>query len=126
MKKTKLFRKTIDPSFFKDIEKDGYHIYNLNNAKTPGYYPPELPHYPGVNRDELRVDDLVTIRAFFGIGIGRHRRVDGGLICLKIEFVDDNEILGAILTQLPKEFSLQTGSTIELYLEEILYKTETQ
>jgi hypothetical protein len=126
MKKTKLFSKTTEPPFFKDIEKDGYHIYNLNNAKTPGYYPPELPHYPGVNRDDLRVDDVVIIRVFFGIGTGKHMRIDGGLLCLKIELVEKDEILGAVLTQLPKEFSIQTGSTIELYLEEILYKTEIQ
>jgi hypothetical protein len=53
-------------------------------------------------------------------------RIDGGLLCLEIELVEKDEILGTVLTQLPKEFSIQTGSTIELYLEEILYKTETQ
>ncbi len=126
MAKRKSPPKTNDPPFLSDIEKDGYHIYSLLNAKTPGYYPPELPHYPGVNRDELRIDDVVTIRVFFGVGTGKHMRIDGGLLCLKIEQVEKDEILGAVLTQLPKEFSIQTGSTIELYLEEILYKTETQ
>jgi hypothetical protein len=125
MAKIKFLNKTNDPPFLSDIEKDGYHIYSLLNAKTPGYYPSELPHYPGVNRDELRVDDVVTIRVFFGVGTGKHMHIDGGLLCLKIEYVDKYEILGAVLTQLPKEFSIQTGATIEIYQEEILYKTET-
>jgi hypothetical protein len=28
-----------EPAFLRDIEEDGSHIYNRNNAKTPGYYP---------------------------------------------------------------------------------------
>ncbi len=51
-------------------------------------------------------------------------RIDGGLIDLKIEHIDDDEIFGVIITQLPKEFPLEKGSSLEIYKEEILYKTE--
>jgi len=113
-----------EPAFLSDIKEDGYHIYNLKNTKIPGYYPPELPDYPGVSLKTLKVDDTVTIRVFFGIGAGRNMRIDGGLIDLKIEHIDGDEIFGVIITQLPKEFPLETGSSLEIYEEEMLYKAE--
>jgi len=113
-----------EPAFLSDIEKDGYHIYNLNNAKTPGYYPPELPEYPGVKVKDLRLDDVITIRVFFGIGKGKNMRIDGGYVDVRIEHIDHNEILAVIMTKLPKGFSLETGSSIEIYEEEMLYKAE--
>jgi hypothetical protein len=113
-----------EPAFLNDIEEDGYHVYSLKNAKTPGYYPPELPEYPGVNIKDLQVDDVITFRVFFGIGKGKTMRIDGGHIDVKIEHIDDGEILAVIMTTLPKEFSLETGSSIEIYEEEILYKAE--
>ena len=114
-----------EPAFLNDIKEDGYHVYSLKNAKIPGYYPPELPEYPGVNINDLKVDDVVTIRVFFGIGKGKKMRIDGGDIDVKIEYIDDGEILAVIMTTLPKEFSLETGSSIEIYKEEMLYKAGT-
>jgi len=113
-----------EPAFLSDIEEDGYHIYNRNNAKTPGYYPSELPTYPGVKVKDLQLDDVVTIRVFFGIGTGKNMRIDGGHLDVKIEHIDDDGIMAVIITKLPKEFSLQTGSSIEIYEDEILYKNE--
>ncbi|MCX5870533.1 MAG: hypothetical protein NTY00_07845 [Deltaproteobacteria bacterium] len=113
-----------EPAFLNDIKKDGYHIYSLKNAKTPGYYPPELPKYPGVNIKDLKIDDVITIRVFFGIGTGKNMRIDGGHIDVKIEHIDDGEIFAVVMTKLPKGFSLETGSSIEIYEEEMLYKAE--
>ena len=67
-----------EPAFLNDIEEDGYHVYSLKNAKTLGYYPPELPEYPGVNIKDLQVVDVITIRVFFRIGKGKNMRIDGG------------------------------------------------
>lgn len=113
-----------EPAFLSDIKEDGYHIYSLNNAKIPGYYPPELPEYPGVNIKDLKTDDVITIRVFFGIGTGKNMRIDGGHIDVKIEHIDDGEIFAVVMTKLPKGFSLETGSSIEIYEEEMLYKAE--
>jgi hypothetical protein len=114
-----------EPPFFSDIKEDGYHIYSLENAKTPNFYPPELPDYPGVALKDLEEDDIITIRVFFGIGKGKNMRVDGGHIDLRVEFVDEDSVMGAIITELPAGFALSTGESIELFEEEILSKAES-
>ena len=112
-----------EPPFFSDIRKDGYHIYSLENAKKPNFYPPELPDYPGVAQD-LKEGDVITIRVFFRIGKGKNMRVDGGHIDLCVELVEKESVMAAITTQLPKEFALHKGETIEVFPEEILYKAQ--
>jgi len=118
-------KQTIEPPFFSDIREDGYHIYNIANAKKPGFYPSELPEYPGVALKDLREDDIITIRVFFGMGSGKNMRVDGGCIDLKVEFVDENKVLAVITTELPKVFVLNKGESIEIFQKEILYKTDS-
>lgn len=113
-----------EPAFLGDIKEDGYHIYSLNNAKIPGYYPPELPEYPGVNIKDLKIDDVITIRVFFGIGTGKNMRIDGGHILVKIEHIDDVEIFAVVMTKLPKGFSIETGASIEIHEKEMLYKAD--
>lgn len=115
-----------EPPFFSDVKEDGYHIYNLKNAKKPNYYPPELPIYPGVALKDLKEDDVITIRAFFGIGKGKNMRVESGYIDLQVEFVGEDRVLANILTDLPEEFALKTGESIEVFQEEILYKVEQE
>ena len=115
-----------EPPFFKDIREDGYHIYSRKNAKKPNYYPPELPDYPGVALNGLKEDDIITIRVFFGIGKGKKMRVDGGYVDLRVEFVDEDRVMGDIITELPGEFALSTGESIEVFPEEILYKAESK
>lgn len=123
----KLLKKSSnEPPFFKDVRKDGYHVYSLKNAKTPNFYPPELPDYPGVALKALKEDDIITIRVFFGIGKGDKMRVDGGHIDLRVEFVDENSVMAVIITQLPEHFPWKTGESIEVFEEEILYKTDFQ
>jgi hypothetical protein len=114
-----------EPPFFSDIREDGYHVYNIENAKKTDFYPPELPDYPGVDLKDLREDDIITIRVFFGLGAGKNMRVDGGYVDLKVEFVDENKVLAVITTELPKEFALNNGESIEVFQEEILYKIES-
>ena len=109
-----------EPPFFSDIREDGYHVYSLENAKKPGFYAPELPDYPGVALKDLKENDIITIRVFFGIGKGKNMRVDGGHIDLRVEFVDKNRVSAAIITQLPKEFALKTGESIEVFEDEIV------
>lgn len=116
--------KTSEPPFFSDVREDGYHILSLDNLKIPNYYPEELPAYPGVSLKNLEVDDVITIRVFFRVGKGKHFRVDGGLIDLAVEHIEDDKVLAVITTQLPKGFALGTGDSIEVYQEEILYKAD--
>lgn len=112
--------------FYSDIEEDGYHIFSRKKAKIPGYYPNKFPDYPGVKLKQLQVGDSITIRAFFPVGKGESIRVDGGYIDLEIEHVEPDHILAVIQTQLPGEFALSTGETIEIREEEILYKNKQQ
>jgi hypothetical protein len=51
-------------------------------------------------------------------------RVDGGYFDLKIELVENDTVMGVIVTELPKDFALSTGEFIEVFKEEILYKRE--
>jgi hypothetical protein len=113
-----------EPPFFSDIKEDGYHVYSLKNAKKPNFYPPELPDYSGVPLTDLKEDDGITIRVFFSIGKGTNMRVDGGHIDLQVELVEKDSVSAVITTQLPDEFALNTGDSIEVFEEEILYKTE--
>ena len=113
-----------EPPFFKEIREDGYHVYSIENAKKPNFYPSELPDYPGVPIKDLKENDIVTIRVFVGIGKGAKMRVDGGLIDLRVEFVEEDKVLVAIITKLPKEFPLSTGASIEVFEKEILYRND--
>jgi len=113
-----------EPPFFSDIKVDGYHIYSLEKAKTPNFYPPELPDYPGVALKDLKEDDIISIRVFFGIGKGKNMRVDGGHIDLRVEVVHDDSVMAVITTQLPEHFAMKTGESVEIFEEEILYKVD--
>lgn len=106
--------------------ENGYHIFSLKRAKTAGFYPNRFPDYPGARLQKMRVGDCITIRAFFPIGTGEPIQVDGGYIDLEIEHVESDHILAVIQTQLPGEFALSTGETIEIREDEILYINEPQ
>jgi len=111
-----------EPPFFKDVREDGYHIFSRKNVNKPNYYPDELPNYQGVKLKDLKEDDRITIRVFFKIGSGREMRVDGGYVDLEVEVVEDDGVMAVILTDLPEEFELSNGESIELYEDEILCK----
>ena len=83
-----------------------------------------MPDSQGVKLKDLKEDDRITIRVFFKIGSGKNMRVDGGYIDLEVEHIEDDSVSAVILTQLPKEFVLGTGDSIEVFQEEILYRTE--
>ncbi len=114
-----------EPAFLNDIKEDGYHVFSRKNAKIPGYYPKELPDYPGVSLKDLKIDDVITIRVFFGIGSGKNMRIDGGYIDLEIEHIDEDSVMAIILTVLPESFPLGAGHSIEVYEEEILYRAKS-
>ncbi len=112
--------------FFKDIIEEGYHIFSLKHAQKADFYPNEFPDYPGVKIKDLKPDDLITVRVFFKVGSDKNIRADGGYIDLEVELVEDKNIFAVILTELPKEFPLKIGESIELFEEEILYRTDKQ
>ena len=105
--------------------EEGYHIYSLKNAKIQGYYPNKFQDYPGVNLKELKIDDVITVRVFFAVGSSDNIRVDGGYLDLEIEKIDDDRVLAVILTELPDDYPLGTGDSVEVYEEEILYKAKS-
>ena len=41
-----------------------------------------------------------------------------------IEVVEKDSAMGSIITELPKEFALSKGESIQVFEEEILYKAE--
>lgn len=110
--------------FFKEILEIGYHVYSKENVKLPGYYPNTYPDYPGVDFQQLRVGDVITIRVFFRIDAGRHAPADGGYLDLEVESIEGETVFGVILTELSREFPLQKDDSLELYPDEILYKTQ--
>lgn len=110
--------------FFKEILENGYHVFSMENAKVPDYYPNKFPAYPGVDLQHLHVGDVITIRVFFRIGPGEPLCADGGYVDLEVECIDNETIFGVILTRLPDEVPLQAGDSLELYGDEILYKAQ--
>ena len=110
--------------FFKEIFEQGYHVFSMENAKLPDYYPNKFPDYPGVSLRNLNVGDVITIRVFFQIGSGKNVRADGGYLDLEVEYIEDETVFGVILTKLPPEFPLQKGDSLEIYHDEILYKAQ--
>jgi hypothetical protein len=112
--------------FYSDIVEDGYHLFSLKKAKINGFYPSRFPDYPGVELNQLKVGDRITVRAFFPIDTGGHMQVDGGYIDLEIEHVESDHVFAVILTQLPEAFALDTGESIEVWEDEILYKKDVQ
>jgi hypothetical protein len=41
-----------------------------------------------------------------------------------VEHIEGETVFGVIQTQLPKEFPLQAGDSLEIYPDEILYKAQ--
>ncbi|MEJ2689819.1 MAG: hypothetical protein P8130_07695 [Deltaproteobacteria bacterium] len=113
-------------SFYDDILEDGYHIFSREKARIAGFYPNQFPDYPDVILSELSIGDRITIRAFFPVGSGDPPQVDGGYIDLEIEHIESDHVLAVIKTQLPEEFALSSGETIEIRQDEILNKVESQ
>lgn len=111
-----------DPLVFKDVIENGYHVFSLNLVKTPGFYPNKFSDYPGVKLSSLVVGDRITIRAFFRSGSGEPLRIDSGLIDLEVELIETDHIFGVIVTKLPADFPLETGSSLEIMEDEILNK----
>ena len=113
-------------SFYDDIKADGYHVFSRTSAKIKGFYPNQFPDYPGAKLTDLSVGDQITVRVFFPVGSGKPPRVDGGYVDLEIEHVDTDHVFGVIQTQLPKEFALSAGDSLEIREDEILYKNKSQ
>lgn len=108
--------------FFKDIEEDGYHIFSLNNAKKPNFYPNEFPDYPGVKIKDLKKNDVVIVRVLFLVSDGEYIQVESESVDMEVVFVYDVSVVVEIMTDLPDELLLEKYDSLELYEEEILYK----
>ena len=115
-------RSVNESKVFDDVIENGPHIFSLNHANTPNFYPNQFPKYPGVKVSYLVVGDRITIRVFFCIGSGEPLQIDSGLIDLEVELIETDHIFGEIVTVLPSHFPLETGSSLEITEDEILYK----
>ena len=123
MSKVKSPAKSSDPLFLNDIKEDGYHVYSIKNSRIPGYYPIKLPDYPGAYIRDLKRDDVITLKVFFARGVGEDLRLEARYLDLEVVSVDENSVMAVILTVLPESFPLAAGHSIEVYEEEILYRT---
>jgi hypothetical protein len=117
-------QKQPDQPFFNDIIEFGFHVFSLKNAKIPDFYPNDFPDYPGVSLKDLKVGDVITVRVFFRIGSDEDIRADGGYLDLEIGDVFHDGVTAVILTQLPEEFPLTTGDSLDVFEEEILYRNK--
>ena len=120
----KFQQKQPNSPFFNDIIEFGFHVFSLKNAKIPDYYPNDFPDYPGVSLKDLKVGDVITVRVFFRIGSDEDVRADGGYLDLEIGDVFHDGVTAVILTQLPKEFPLTAGDSLDVFEEEILYRNK--
>lgn len=124
MSKAKSPAKNSDPLFLNDIKEDGYHVFSIKNSKIPGYYPIKLPDYPGARIKDLKRDDVITLNVFFARWAGEEMRIEARYLDLEVVSVEENSVMAVILTVLPESFPLAAGHSIEVYEEEILYRTQ--
>ncbi len=104
-----------------DLKEEGFHIFSKKKSKIKGFYPEEFPKYDDeIDLSSLKAGNVVTIRVFFLVSRDPVFRADGGYIDLEIEFIDGETIWGNILTELPPNFPLAKGTSIELSIDEIL------
>ena len=113
-----------DSPFYEDIITNGYHIYSLENAKIPNFYPDEFIDDPDICIKDLKVGDTITVRVFFRIGDGEDISADGGYMDLEVEDIFYDGVTATILTELPDELALATGDSIDVFEEEILYRNK--
>ena len=116
----KFYTDHFSKEFEEDLKTDLYHLFSIKKAKQNGFYASEFPDYDLLSVDELSEGDRITIRAFFAVSLAPIYKVDSGLIDLEIEAIDDERILANILTELPKSFPLSKGTSIELFIDEII------
>ena len=116
----KFYTDHFSKEFEEDLKTDHYHIFSLKKAKQKGFYTSKFPDYDLLSIDELSEGDRITIRAFFNVSLAPIYKVDSGLIDLEIEAIDDERILANILTELPKSFPFSKGTSIELFIDEII------
>ncbi len=111
-----------DSPFYDDIITEGYHIFSLKNAKIPNYYPDQFLHGQGTGIKDLKIGDTIKVRVFFRVDDGKDISADGGYMDLEVEEIFHDIVTAVILTELPAEFPLDIGDSIEVFEEEILYK----
>ncbi len=124
MTKIKMPSKQSGPPFLKEIMEKGYHLYSLEDAKIAGFYPSKIPNYPGVKIKDLNLGDVIVVKAFFNVISVPFLQSGGGYIDLEVEHIEDDSVMGVILTTLPEGFSLETGDVLEIFEQEILYKEQ--
>ena len=124
MTKIKIPQNHPDSPFFENIITGGYHIYSLKNAKIPNYYPDIFSNDPNVSIKDIKVGDTITVRVFFRVGDGKDIQTDGGYMDLEVADIFHDGVTAVILTELPEEFPLETGDSIDVFEEEILYKNK--
>lgn len=111
-------------ALFREIMAEGYHVYNRGKAQVPGFYPQEFPAYPRVKLSTLGVGDRIGVRVFFRIGLGRELRADGGCLEVEVVVVSEGRLFGRVISPLPSMLVWETGRTVEIGEEEILFKRE--
>ncbi len=110
------------PNIFSDIREKGYVIFNLKNSDELNYYPGAFNNYPGVSINTLNIYDIISIKVFVAEEEGNDLpRITDGHIDLTIESIEGDKVVADILTDLPEDFPLSTGDSIELLEEEIIF-----
>lgn len=115
--------------FQMDLIKQKYHIFNLDNAKSEGYYPRELleiidkvAHFK--KKFKIEIGKIYSVRAFFAISepIDNEVEYQSGYLDLKLIMHENQVYVGEVVTELPPMFVLKKGSKIKIRKESIVYK----
>ena len=110
------------PNIFSDIRKKGYVVFNLKNSDKNNYYPGTFNKYPGIGINTLNIYDIITIKVFVAEEEGDDLpRITDAHIDLTVESIEGDKVVADILTNLPENFPLSTGDSMELLEEEILF-----
>lgn len=107
---------------FRDIKERGYVVFSNKKKDLPNYYTTIFNNYPGVSIKNLNIHDLFTVKVYVAHGVKYSLlNIIDGYIDLTVESITEDGVVGKIITELPEDFPLKTGSSMEVLEEEILY-----
>lgn len=133
MKKSKdtVLKNRNDNQFQMDLIKQKYHILNLDNAKTEGYYPRELLEIIdklaySEKKFEIEIGKIYSVRAFFAISepVDNEVEYQSGYLDLRLIMHENKVYVGEVVTDLPPMFVLKKGSKIKIKKDNIVYQPD--
>ncbi len=103
-------------------DNGGYHIFSTKRNQEHNYYPEAFNNYPGVSLSDLKINDMITIKAFYIEASDPSTMLKDIYIELLVNEICADTVKDTILTSLIPKFPLNRGDVLEVAEDEILYR----